>query len=545
MPSTGFLATSLQLYFKRMHPRHFFIHAPTFAPMHHSPICLLSMCANGAQVLGTDQAKDFSAQVHQRVMHLLRHRASNDHVDPTQATDILLCVTLLLYSGGLQVGAATSLSALSALHAESVALARQVKLFAADGPATFSVDARMLAETTDEATLQMLWHQWARTECARRASFSLLFIDGWLNAILQEQHPPLIPLSSIRHGLPCPAVVFGAQTAASWAKLYREYMATSPPPCATLVSRLYAAAPTPLTSCDAPQLKSILSLIAIHWRFRSLAVELLGEIDDASQEADYVPDLATARAVQAVATSHTFDLGEDLLYHLVSIWCAIDVRRLEAIVGRRGPATAKSTLARLVETDWIGSPATRRAVVHAGHIYVRSIAHGPRPDAKEPYTIHHALAPFHAALVLYVYSTLASALPSRIVEGGGADLVLDASLASSGPLGMVGYGEDGLSTAPAAAFVRQGPSRCPSVARCELNKEHRRHRHGRWRIAHLAERQIDRAPHHRVLSRSVEQLDLLADRQDVRFHHSYVARRGDAVLVMSADVVIPLCCARL
>jgi hypothetical protein len=92
---------------------------------------------------------------------------------------------------------------------------------------------------------------------------------------------------------------------------------------------------------------------------------------------------------------------------------------------------------------------------------VRSVAGGPRFDASEPYTIHHALAPFHAALVLFVYSTLAatSSSLSGAAAPDGADLVLDTDLAGATGLGLVGFVESETPVSAAASFVFKGELR--------------------------------------------------------------------------------------
>ena len=153
---------------------------------------------------------------------------------------------------------------------------------------------------------------------------------------------------------------------------------------------------------DPLQLSTSLAILWLHYRCRVAATIFDGN-------APRVVDLGMAQALHAFR--HYFtpspiarppDSVEAFLWHLLNMWSASDFDVVEAAAGRLAASEALLHL----RLHWVHTAAGRRTVLHAAQMFA-AISHEAVTTVRGgPWGVYHVYGPFHAGLVLWLYSTL-------------------------------------------------------------------------------------------------------------------------------------------
>ena len=286
-----------------------------------------------------------------------------------------------------------------------------------------------------------------------RLGFCLIHHEAWLQALLPDKYPPLVSLSSIEIDLPCDETLFVAPDVKSWVSAMMARMYRPKRHLASYLSSLFERPGVPDLSLDPLQTQSTLTLLFAHWRCRASA-----SVHDPSESRPV--DVGMAGALLAFegyfnSSSRLVHLAaaETFLWHLLNMWCASDIVLLETAAGRRGQNEARAALANLADS-WVDTPAARRTVLHAAQIY-RGVDNASGPTSGTPWSVHHVYGPFHAALVLWIYSILCSLRqPVHGTELPPFRILDPVDWSAVGLAGM--KAEAGDSSVPACRFILEG-----------------------------------------------------------------------------------------
>ncbi|KAM0754988.1 hypothetical protein T439DRAFT_377386 [Meredithblackwellia eburnea MCA 4105] len=398
IPSSTFLLTALNYYWRHHHTIIPVIHEGTFHASEHLPLLLLAMCASGASYMGSPKAQTFATSVFNRILHVLLKRWSDD-LSNTQKKD-LLTVGLLTSYHGFSQGTKAWLASVVGLLGSVIANARHSGIFNSVESNIFYSSTNLAAPTTD------LWRQWASVESSTRLGNAIIILDAWTHIVARDQHPP-VPFGQVRLDFPCTDALFQAPTASDWLALLPGGLAR--PPSLSIVTRtLFSSIPI----IQAPNISEwwghqcLIMIIYCHKRCRWMSAFT----EDNALQNRYDKDVITALylwrewarppslgSLEFLTSSRA--CGDECCFHALCLDMSVDVECMALAAGRDGSQRATHA-GNLLMRHWYGTPRSRRALLHACRI-IRLILN----DLGHPSTpLHTFAAGLYAALCFMFYS---------------------------------------------------------------------------------------------------------------------------------------------
>ncbi|KAG7121499.1 Early growth response protein 3 like [Verticillium longisporum] len=453
LPTADTFAVCIDLYFQRFHPLFPFIHEPTFSARRTPNIILLPICLIGLHLLDPDKTRPFV------ITQVLRgiERCTTALARPWKRNDSMSLITVLgsaiLYLNFASILEEVAHSELThALYAKALTVAQQSGLFEVSrGPSI--CEALSQERQTDAA-----WKSWARIESAKRVVAYLVVTDCLYTSSIGPK--PMTQVDMLHIHAPCPAKLFDAVDATSWAKLASMSPATFIDPPVLDFQGYKATLPTTLSA----SVMGMHTLLSATWLYiADLRYRTLPSSTDPLRNSLYPGEIFQESSTGATiapllreiyASDHEGLLASDpnamAFWNNMCVNLTANLDLFEIAAGREGMEAGKTALEKIFV--WAQTAHARRACLHAAQVYVcmakRKISDGTMFMSE--------IALFNAALVLglYVY-----AAPDTLETGTEAPLELldDVDWNQIGDEGLPGWNMEQSDCSYAARrFISEG-----------------------------------------------------------------------------------------
>ncbi|CRK37871.1 hypothetical protein BN1723_015263, partial [Verticillium longisporum] len=453
LPTADTFAVCIDLYFQRFHPLFPFIHEPTFSARRTPNIILLPICLIGLHLLDPDKTRPFV------ITQVLRgiERCTTALARPWKRNDSMSLITVLgsaiLYLNFASILEEVAHSELThALYAKALTVAQQSGLFEVSrGPSI--CEALSQERQTDAA-----WKSWARIESAKRVVAYLVVTDCLYTSSIGPK--PMTQVDMLHIHAPCPAKLFDAVDATSWAKLASMSPATFIDPPVLDFQGHKATLPTTLSA----SVMGMHTLLSATWLYiADLRYRTLPSSTDPLRNSLYPGEIFQESSTGATiapllreiyASDHEGLLASDpnamAFWNNMCVNLTANLDLFEIAAGREGMEAGKTALEKIFV--WAQTAHARRACLHAAQVYVcmakRKISDGTMFMSE--------IALFNAALVLglYVY-----AAPDTLETGTEAPLELldDVDWNQIGDEGLPGWNMEQSDCSYAARrFISEG-----------------------------------------------------------------------------------------
>ncbi|KAF1842790.1 uncharacterized protein K460DRAFT_314411 [Cucurbitaria berberidis CBS 394.84] len=394
-PPAEILDIAMEMYLYYFHPTLPIIHIPTFSAKNSPRPLLLCMCLIGLSILGTAGAAKFVTRTFPAVLQIvfteLQSLSSANH--PPHRQMRIIATSLLALNLASITGRKSRIAQAEKMYAELITVAHKQGLFSANEGV--KVDA-LLEEVVD---IDAKWKAWSKIECGKRIIFGLIEADCWWAAYLSTT--PMIRPETVQILPPSDYTLYHVNSASKWFHLVQRG------------SKIHSNKitpsfhPTPGLKLDASSFRSLLTLLLLRIYESN---ERLASGTGVSQKhlepwriyaedprsRDILPLLVNLSS-SSIDALRTADLNSAVLWHASCMILGANMRYFEIAAGRSGPEPAVNALEDI--SAWSQTPAARRSVLHAAHIY-KLLFDRKVSDIVNP---HSVVALFHAALVLGLY----------------------------------------------------------------------------------------------------------------------------------------------